>query len=106
MTRKQWIVVIGAVVVLAAAGGLALAFVGGGGNGRPDETKPGIGLTWEQRFAASHVGAGKAAVLALWPRIPYQHYSDNLKEDCYEWQGDNLYDLCFRDGVLHLKTTF
>jgi hypothetical protein len=107
MTRKRWWVVIGAVAGFAAvAGGLSLAFTGGDRSGGSSDTRQGPGLTWEQRFSASRVGARKEAVLALWPRIPYQHYSDNLKEDCYEWQGDNLYDLCFLGGVLHLKTTF
>jgi hypothetical protein len=106
MSRKRWWVSIGVVVVVAAAAGLSLALVGGGGSGRSGETEPVTGLDWEQRFAKSHVGAKRGTVLALWPKIPYQHYSDNLREDCYEWQGDNLYNLCFKNGVLRLKTSF
>jgi hypothetical protein len=100
----MWVVIGVVVAVAAAAAGLSLALTGGGGSGRSSDTV--TGLSWKQRFAKSHVGDTKAAVLALWPKIPYQHYSDNLKEDCYEWQGDNLYNLCFADGVLRLKTVF
>jgi hypothetical protein len=106
VTRKRWWIVIGVVAVVAAAAvGLSLAFVGGGGSGKSGDTTP-VGAGWERIYHESHVGAKQADVLALWPKIPYQHYSDNLKDDCYEWQGDNLYDLCFKNGVLRLKTTF
>ena len=106
MTSKRWWIVIGVVAVAAAAAvGLSLAFVGGGGGGKSVDTAP-VGAGWERVYHESRIGAKQAAVLALWPKIPYQHYSDNLKDDCYEWQGDNLYDLCFKNGVLRLKTTF
>ena len=96
----------GLAVIAAAAVGLVLALTGGGGRGHASTTAPQTGLTWEQRFRASHLGAKQATVLRLWPKIPYQHYPDNLKDDCYEWQGDNLYNLCFKDGVLRSKTIF
>jgi len=106
MSRRWWILG-GALVALAALGvGLGLAFSGGSGNGPPTATAAQNGLSWEQLYAKARVGQKEAAVLALWPKIPYQHYHDNLQEDCYEWQGDNLYDLCFKNGVLRLKTTF
>ena len=104
MTRRRWWIVIGVVAVAAAAVGLSLAFVGG--SGKPAATASVTGAGWKQLYDESRVGDKQAAVLALWPKIPYQHYSDNLKDDCYEWQGDNLYDLCFKNGVLRLKTTF
>jgi hypothetical protein len=52
-------------------------------------------------------------VLARWPKIPYQHYTDNLKDNCYEFSDvpdvtrnnmpENIYNLCFKDGVLRSK---
>jgi hypothetical protein len=56
-------------------------------------------------FEEAAVGQKEADLLAKFPP-PYQHYRDNLAEDCYEWRGASLYNLCFRAGVLHLKTTF
>jgi hypothetical protein len=52
-------------------------------------------------------------VLARWPKVPYPHYKDNLKDDCYEWEDvpdpsrgnmpRNIFNLCFKDGVLRTK---
>jgi hypothetical protein len=92
------------VLVAAVAAGLSLGLTRGGGGPSGNDTA--TGLSWAQRFTDSRIGGKMDAVLALWPKIPYQHYSDNLKDDCYEWQGDNLYDLCFKHGVLRTKTTF
>jgi hypothetical protein len=110
MTRRRWWLVLAA--VLAAAGlavGLSLALTGGGGGGAPRR------LThddYKQLWAKTHVGEPKKDVLAQWP-APYQHYVDNLKDDCYEWsdrvpgqQPLELYNLCFRNGVLRLKALF
>jgi hypothetical protein len=104
--RRNWLFLGVAVVAVAAAVGISLALTGGGGKAQSKTAVERHARDWEQVYQASHIGAKKAAVLALWPKIPYQHYSDNLKEDCYEWQGDNLYNLCFKDGVLRLKTFF
>jgi hypothetical protein len=108
MTRKRWWLVAGvAVLAVAAAVGLSIVLTGGGGGKQQASTaEPPAGPDWEQLYRESRVGAKETAVLALWPKIPYQHYSDNLKDDCYEWQGDNLYNLCFKGGVLKSKTTF
>ena len=66
-------------------------------------------LDWE----GTHLGDPTVAVLARWPKIPYQHYSDNLKDDCYEFSDvpdvtrnnmpENIYNLCFKDGFLRTK---
>ena len=56
-------------------------------------------------FEEAAVGQKESDVLARFPAA-YQHYTDNLREDCYEWRGASLYNLCFRAGVLRLKTTF
>jgi hypothetical protein len=107
MTRKRWLLVAGvAVLVAGAAAGLAIALTGGGGTPTTSSAAAPLGPDWQGLYGESHVGAKKADVLALWPKIPYQHYSDNFRDDCYEWQGDVLYNLCFKDGVLRLKTTF
>lgn len=105
--RKQWWLLAGvAVLAVAVAAGLSIALTGGGGSEQVVTAERPAGPTWEQLYRESHVGAKEAAVLGLWPKIPYQHYSDNLKDDCYEWQGDNLYNLCFKGGILRSKTTF
>ena len=44
-------------------------------------------------------------MIKRWPKDPYQHYTDNLKDDCFEWSNEPLYlyNLCFSDGVLRSK---
>ena len=96
-------------MALAAVGlgvGLGVAF--GGGSGRNSSAPTATTISAEalqSLFETAKVGEKEKDLLAKWP-APYQHYRDNLGEDCYEWRGANLYDLCFRAGVLHLKTTF
>ena len=106
MTRKRWWLAIGAVVVAAAAlaVGLSLALTGGGGSGSKQLSH----ADYEELWRGTHVGDTKEAVLARWPKVPYQHYTDNLQDDCYEWSDEPsyLYNLCFKDGVLRLKTLF
>jgi hypothetical protein len=105
MTRTRWWLLIGAVVVVAAVGvGLGLALTGGSDGEQTTAGAPPV--TLGGLYALTKVGDKESDVLARWPKIPYQHYKDNLQEDCYEWQGENLYDLCFRNGVLALKTNF
>jgi hypothetical protein len=104
--RARWWAVAGACVALVAALGIGLGIVLAGNDRSDAATTTVRGMSWEQLYAAAKVGQKKARVLAKWPKIPYQHYSDNLSDDCYEWQGDNLYDLCFKYGVLRMKTTF
>lgn len=100
---------IGAVVLVAAglALGLSLAFTGGGG-----APKAMTHDDYRKLWSETHVGDRQQDVLAHWPE-PYQHYVDNLKDECYEWsdrvpgqQPLELYNMCFRNGVLHLKTNF
>jgi hypothetical protein len=113
VTRKRWWLAIGAAAVAAAglAVGLSLALTGGGGGERSDGgggPKQPSHADYEVLWDETHVGDAKAAVLARWPKVPYQHYHDNLKDDCYEWSDEPnyLYNLCFKDGVLRLKTLF
>ena len=107
MTKKRWWLAIGAVVVAAAAlaVGLSLALTGGGGGSGPKQLSH---ADYEELWRGTHVGDTKEAVLARWPKVPYQHYTDNLQDDCYEWSDEPsyLYNLCFKDGVLRLKTLF
>ena len=104
MTKKRWWLAIGAVVVAAAAlaVGLSLALTGGGGGSGPKRLSH---ADYEELWRGTHVGDTKEAVLARWPKVPYQHYADNLKDDCYEWSDEPsyLYNLCFKDGVLASK---
>ena len=105
MTKKRWWLT-GAAVVVAAAGlavGLALALSGGDGGGNKEVSHADYEVLWDE----THLGDAKREVLDRWP-APYQHYKDNLKDDCYEWadRPHYLYNLCFKDGVLRLKTLF
>jgi hypothetical protein len=108
MTKKRWWLAIGAaVVVVATAVGLSLALTGGGGPKQLSHSD------YETLWGGTHLGEPKEAVLARWPKVPYQHYKDNLKDDCYEWEDvpdqahdnmpRNLYNLCFKDGVVRTK---
>jgi hypothetical protein len=111
VTRKRWWLAIGAAAVAAAglAVGLSLALTGGGSGGRDGGGPKRLShADYEVLWDETHIGDAKAAVLARWPKVPYQHYRDNLKDDCYEWSDEPnyLYNLCFKDGVLRLKTLF
>ena len=109
MTKKRWWLAIGAAGLAAAAAavGLSLALTGGGSSKQLSHTD------FERIWAQTRLGDPAAAVLARWPKVPYQHYKDNLKDDCYEWEDvpdvahndmpENLYNLCFKDGVLRTK---
>jgi hypothetical protein len=110
MTRKRWWLAIGVVVVAAAAAvALSLALTGGG-SGAPKQLSHD---DYEQLWSNTEIGDSEQAVLAQWPKVPDQHYVDNLKDDCYEWADvpvhrlNNLpaalYNLCFKDGVLRMK---
>ena len=82
MLTKRWWLAIGA-AVLAAAGlaiGVSLALTSGGSGAQRQPSH----ADYKQLFAETHVGDRKEDVLGRWPE-PYQHYADNLKDDCYEW---------------------
>ena len=107
MTKRRWWLGIGGIVLAAAAATVALsvAFGGGGSSGKPGQavTAQPIQGNFESLWQHTRVGESQAVVLGRWPKDFYQHYSDNLKDDCYEWMGTNLYNLCFKDGVLRSK---
>jgi hypothetical protein len=109
MSRRLWIAVVVALISLIGLGvGIGLALSTGSNpnpSGAPASSGV-VGTDWEKLYGDAHVGQQEAQVLARWPKVPYQHYHDNLLEDCYEWQGDKLYNLCFKNGVLRLKTNF
>jgi len=58
-------------------------------------------LLWQQ----THLGEARDAVLARWPTVPDEHYTDNLKDDCFEWSDERryIYNLCFNAGILRSK---
>ncbi len=105
MKKKRWW--LAGLVVVAAAIGLTLALTGGGGSKQLTHSD------FERLWAETRLGDPMSAVLARWPKVPYQHYKDNLKDDCYEWEDvpdpsrdnmpQNLYNLCFKDGVVRTK---
>jgi hypothetical protein len=104
-TTRRWLAV-GAVVSVAAAAAVALTITLTGGGG---QNEPGSGQLSHAEFARlwqeTHVGESREAVLARWPKPAYQHYTDNLKDDCFEWSDKPvyLYNLCFFGGVLRSK---
>jgi hypothetical protein len=101
-------------LVLGAGGLAALAAVvlsltlGVGGESRQPSHAEFVRL-WQ----GTRIGEPTQTVLARWPNHPYQHYTDGLRNDCYEWTDvpvpqlnnlpQNIYNLCFRDGVLRSK---
>ena len=97
-------------VASAVALAVPLASTRGGASGQPSNAE------YARLWLATHVGQSEAAVLARWPKNPYQHYSDGQGHDCYEWADRpsgryrnlpaHLYNLCFKRGVLRLKTVF
>jgi hypothetical protein len=108
--KKRWWLAIGAAVLAAVAAGVVLALSGGGAGGQLSHSD------YTRLWQGTQIGESTSAVLARWPKTPYQHYTDNLKDDCFEWSDvpdvhrnnmpQNLYNLCFRDGVLRTKDLF
>jgi len=110
MTRGRGRLAIGVagLAVVGIAVGLSLALIGGGGS--KQLTHADFVRLWQ----GTNVGEPAAAVLARWPKTPYQHYSDSAGNDCYEFADasapghgsmpQNLYNLCFKHGVLLTKT--
>ena len=107
MTRNRWVAV-GAATAAAVAAAVVIPLALTGGSSGPKRSDQLSHDDFEALWDASHLGDSKQAVLARWPVDPYQHYTDNLKDDCYEWSDEPsyLYNLCFKDGVLRLKTLF
>jgi hypothetical protein len=102
--RRRWWLAIGVGLIAVAAVALAVALAG---NGDPEqlESKQVSHEDFARLFAETRVGDEQDATLARWPIDPYQHYADNLADDCYEWSDTPLYlyNLCFKDGVLRTK---
>jgi hypothetical protein len=121
MSGKRWWVAAGAIVLVAGMITVAVVMTEGGGRRAASASESSSSAVLpDDRYAilwaATRVGQSKTSVLSRWPKTPYQHYRDNLAEDCYEWEDvaagpDNhqpahLYNLCFKNGVLRLKTAF
>jgi hypothetical protein len=117
MSRGRWWLAAGAAVLAAVVVAVVLAVVltGGGGSGGGGTTEAGRAdstqlshAEYARLWTATRVGEARSKVLARWPEEPYQHYSDNLKDECFEWLDKPiyLYNLCFRDGVLRSKSVF
>jgi hypothetical protein len=105
--NRRWLAIGAGLAAVAVAVGLTLALTGGGGSKQLSHAD------YERIWAESHLGDQTSAVLERWPNVPYQHYRDNLKDDCYEFEDvpdpthnnmpENIYNLCFKDGVLRTK---
>ncbi len=109
MRRNRWWLLIGVpvVAIVAIVAGVTLKLSGGGGS--KQLTHADFVRLWQ----GTRIGDPRGAVLARWPKNPYQHYTDSLKNDCYEWADvpdptrnnmpENLYNLCFKHGVVSSK---
>ncbi len=118
MSTRRWLFAVGAVVLVVAAVAAFVLATTGGDEGRNTAGRSGVlpDESYALLWAGTRVGQSETAVLARWPKPPYQHYGDGLAEDCYEWEDQaagpgnqqpaHLYNLCFKDGVLRLKTVF
>jgi hypothetical protein len=102
--RRRWWLAIGVGLIAVAAVALAVALAGNGDSKQRESSE----LNHEdfaRLFAETRVGDEMDATLTRWPKDPYQHYSDNLADDCYEWSDTPLYlyNLCFKYGVVRTK---
>jgi hypothetical protein len=102
--RRRWWLAIGVGLIAVAAVALVLALTGTE-DAPQRESKEFSHEDFAKVFAQTRVGDEMDATLARWPIDPYQHYPDNLADDCYEWSDTPLYlyNLCFKDGVLRTK---
>ena len=87
-----------------AVGGVVLGLVltGGGGRGEPKSLSHD---DYMRIWRETRIGDAMDDTLARWPKDPYQHYRDNLQDDCYEWRDGRryIYNLCFTARVLRSK---
>ena len=102
--RRRWWLAIGIGLIAVAAVTLALTLTRNEDPGQL-ESKQLSHEDFARLFAETREGDEKDAVLGRWPSDPYQHYRDNLADDCYEWSDTPLYlyNLCFTQGVLRTK---
>ena len=105
LSRKAWLVVAAALVAVAAAVGLAVAFTSGSSSHR----RQAIVFTHDdyvRAFMNATVGKMRVGEISSWPK-PYQTFTDQYRHQCYEWwdKGHALLNLCFKKGLLALKAT-
>jgi hypothetical protein len=116
MRSRPWILAGGAAGLVVVVVAVVLAIVltdGGDGKGTAGAARQATTLqlshaAYARLWQRTRVGEPTKAVLARWPKTPYQHYGDNLKDDCFEWfdKPNFLYNLCFKGGVLRTKSLF
>jgi hypothetical protein len=99
--QRWWLAVVVVIVVAAAGAAAAYSLTRGSGGARGEVSHSDYARLWQE----THVGDRKETVLERWPKPPYQHYTDNLRDDCFEWSDEPiyLYNLCFSGGVLRSK---
>jgi hypothetical protein len=59
-------------------------------------------------FEQAVVNKTTIAVLDRWPKPPYQTFGDNFHNQYYEWldaRPKALYTLCFKGGLLEIKSS-
>ena len=89
------------VIVLAGlAAGLAIGLSTSG------STPPLSHVAYARLWVRTTIGSPRAEVLSDWPKHPYQSYLDGFQNQCFEWWDKplNLYNLCFRKGILITKS--
>ena len=62
-------------------------------------------MRYVRSFDSTTIGKTRISLLVQWPK-PYQSYHDQSGHSCFEWWDKplNLYNLCFRKGVLITKS--
>jgi hypothetical protein len=92
----------GAVAIVALAVGLGVWLSTRG-------SKPTLSnAAYAQLFGRAVVRETRIAVLDQWPKPPYQSFHDNFGDQCFQWfdrPAKALYTLCFKNGLLEIKST-
>ena len=100
--RRRRLVVGASVIALGVVVAIVLAIVlTSGGKSARSLNHVAYARLWTKTTKGSPI----AQVLGDWP-APYQTYHDGFKNLCYEWwdRPVNLYNLCFKKGVLVTKS--
>jgi hypothetical protein len=109
MRRPRTLAVAAAgLMVVGVAIVLAIVLTDGGGPKRDGAAAQLSHADYARLWQRTRVGESRSDALAGWPKPPYQHYTDNLQDECFEWQDKPtyLYNLCFKGGVLRSKAVF
>jgi hypothetical protein len=98
---RRAVFLVAAAVVVGLAIGLPLGLGSGGGKKAPKATALSH-AAYAQLYTSAVLRQTTIAILARWPKPPYQSYRDGRGDRCFEWYDKPvaLYNLCFRNGLL------